>query len=189
MLIYVVSFALQSPISLNIHNRYQHVNLISPIYFVHGGKWHATPDRKIDANDIMKNRLEFGSGQDMLEGVLVYRIQRQHAESDKSAHNESKSIQLLLAWRTERTEGPNVRALLVEHDKELDEDKLRWLHQKYWHLLKEWVDPTESNWMLNDVTTLTTTVNVMNGGYRWDVFISEGIKNNVERPLWIDVER
>jgi hypothetical protein len=82
-----------------------------------------------------------------------------------------------------------VRALLVEHDGELDEDKLRKLYRKYWHSLNELVDPIRSNWLLNDATVLSTTVVVMNGGYRWDIFISEGIKENLETPLWIDAER
>jgi hypothetical protein len=34
------------------------------------------------------------------------------------------------------------------------------------------------------------TVKVINGGYGWDVFISEErIDDYVMRPLWIDVER
>jgi hypothetical protein len=191
ILIYVVSFALQSPVSLNIHNQCQGINLTSPVYFMHGGKRQAVPDRKRDVHSVMRNLLEFDFVQDLLGGALVYKIQRKHTESDKSAGNESKCIQLLIAWRIEYTKGLHVRAFLVEHDKEFgwNEDKLRRLHQKYWHVLRAWFNPTGFNWLLDNTMALKTTVKVMNGGYRWDIFISEEIKSNVEKPIWIDVER
>jgi hypothetical protein len=73
--------------------------------------------------------------------------------------------------------------LLVEHESELDEDKLMWLHQKYWHSLDTQVDTIESNWQLNDATVLKTKVNTMNGSYRWDIFISKGMGYSGKRPL------
>jgi hypothetical protein len=81
--------------------------------------------------------------------------------------------------------------LLVEHDKEfnLNEDKLRRLYQKYWHLLKAQVDPNRSNWMLNDTTMLKITVDVVNGGYKWNILVSKGKGDDFKRPLWIDAER
>jgi hypothetical protein len=154
------------------------------------GRWSIIPDQEIYANAVMSNYIEFDSGHDILEGVLVYKIQRrQYAESDKSFQDESKYTQLLVAWHFKHTKVLYVRALLVEHDKELDENKLRWLHQKYWNLFKAQIHPIGSNWLLDDATMLATTVNVMNGGYRWDIFISEGIRNNIKGPFWIDVER
>jgi hypothetical protein len=77
----------------------------------------------------MRNYLEFDSGRDILEGVLVYRVQGKHVKSDEFVHDESKNIQLLIAWH-EHTKGIDVSALLVEYDNELDEDKLRQLYQK-----------------------------------------------------------
>jgi hypothetical protein len=180
---------LQSFVSLNIHHQCQDINLTSPVHFIHGGKWHAAPDQEIDVNTVMKNYLEFDSGQDILEGALVYRIQRKHAESDRSAQNEAKRIQVLVIWHFEHTKELNVRALLVEHDGELDEHKLRRTYQKSWHLLKEWVNPIKNDWLLDDVAVLTTTVKTMSRGYKWDIFISEGVKNNVKRPLRIDTAR
>jgi hypothetical protein len=79
--------------------------------------------------------------------------------------------------------------LIVKHDKKLDEIGLRKLYQVNANTLDAQVDFIGSNWLLDDATVLKTTVSVMNGGYKWDVFISEGIKDNVERPLWIDEER
>jgi hypothetical protein len=158
---------------------------------MHGGRWHVAPVHGIDVNAVMRNYIEFDSGQDILEGALVYKIQRKHIESGKLIQDESKSIQLLVAWHADHTRGLDVRALLVEHDKKFnwDEDKLRKLHQKYWHSLKSWVNPIGSNWLLNDATVLATPVKAMNGGYRWDIFISKGTKNNIKKPLWFDVER
>jgi hypothetical protein len=191
ILICIVSLALHSPVSLNIHNRYQRINLISPICFIHGGKWNVIPDQEIYANVVMRNSLEFDSGQNILEGALVYKIQRQHAESDKFIQAESKSVQLLIAWRVDHTKGPHLCALLIEHDKEFncDEDKLRRLYQKCWHPLNVLVNPIGDNWLLDGVAALTTTAKATNGGYRLDIFISEGKGDSIKRPLWIDAER
>jgi hypothetical protein len=184
-----VSLVLQSPVLLNIDNRYQDINLTSPIYFIHGGRWHAAPDQEADANSIIRCHFEFDYGQDLPEGALVCRIQRKYAGSDEPIQNGSISTQLLVAWRVERTKELNVRVLLVGHSKKLDEVKLRRLHQKYWHSLGAWFGFIERNWLLDDATALATTIKVISGGYRWDIFISEGTKDNIEMPLWINTER
>jgi hypothetical protein len=191
VLICVVSFALQSPISLNIFNARQDINLTSPVYFIHGGKWDIVSDREVDVNSVMRNLIEFDSGQNILEGALVYEIQRKYAEFDEFIQDESKSIQLLVAWNVDRTKGLDVRALLVEHDKEFnwDEDKLRRLYQKYWHPLDAWINFIRNNWLLDDTTALTVRVDIRNGGYRWDITIYERTDAIIKRPLWIDTER
>jgi hypothetical protein len=191
ILICVSSLALQSLVSLNIHNQYQDIDLASPVYFTNGGRWNVAPDQEMDVNTVMRNHIEFDSRQDILEGILTYRIHRHHTESDQSVQDKSKRIWLLVVWCVEYTKGLDVRALLVEHDKDLewDEDKLRWLHQKCWHPLNAWINPTRNNWLLDDGAVLETTSKVMNGGHRWDISISEGDNDNVMRPLWIDVER
>jgi hypothetical protein len=170
ILICVVSFALQSPVLLNIHNQCQAINLTSPIYFIHGGKWNVVPDKEIYVNAVMQNRLEFDSEQNALKGALVYRIQRKNVASDQ---DESKHIWLLIAWSGKHTKGLHVCALVVEHNKRLDEDRLKRLYQKRWPLLREQTNITKGNWTLNDTTMLTTTISARNGGYRWDIFISE----------------
>jgi hypothetical protein len=158
---------------------------------MYGGRWNIIPDQEADVSTVMRNCFEFDPGQDILEGALVYGVQRQHIESNELIQDEPKSTQLLVAWHVEHTEGLHVRALLVEHDKEfnLDKDEVRRLYQKYWPLLKAQVNSNRSNWLLNDTTMLATKVDVMNGGYRWDVFVFEGKGDNAERPLWIDTER
>jgi hypothetical protein len=170
VLICVISLTLPSLVSLNIHNRCQLISLISPVYFIHGGRWHVVPDREIDVDTVMQNRIELDTEQDILEGALVYRIQRKHVES---AYDESKRIWLLVAWNGEYTKGLHVRALLIEYNKRLDEDRLRRSYQKRWPLLKTQPSATKSNWILDDVTMLVTTIKVTNRGYRWDISISE----------------
>jgi hypothetical protein len=165
-----VSLVLQSPVLLNIHNQCQSINMTSPVYFIHGGRWPTAPGPEIDMNTVMQNRLEFDSEQDILEGALVYRIQRRHLESTQ---DKLKHIWLLVAWNGKHTKELHVCALVVEHNKRLDEDRLRKLYQKRWPLLKERANITEGNWTLNDMTKLTTTISARNGGYRWDIFISE----------------
>jgi hypothetical protein len=153
------------------------------------GRWHVVPDQEIDVDTVMRNCIEFSSRQDILEGALVYRIQRKHAEYDRPAQDRSKCIQLLVAWHVEHTKELHMRALLIEHDGELDEDKLRQVYQKYWHSLDTLVNSTEMNWLLDDATMLETKIKAMNGDYRWDIFISEGSKYYAKRPLWLDTTR
>jgi predicted deacetylase len=98
VLIRVVSFALQSLVELNIYNQCKSINLTSPVYFMSGGKWNVVPEQEIDVNTVMRNCIELDSGQDMLEGALVYRIQaKKHTESDKTDQDELKHIWLLVA--------------------------------------------------------------------------------------------
>jgi hypothetical protein len=115
----------------------------------------------------------------------------QDTKFDKSAQDESKYIQLLVAWQVERTIGLHVRALLAEYNKKhnWDEDEQRRLHQKCCYSFNALVNPIRNNWPLDDTIVLATTIKAMNSGYRWDIFISEGIRDNVKRPLWIDTER
>jgi hypothetical protein len=155
---------------LNIHNQCENISLTSPVYFIHGGKWSVVPGPEIDVNTVMQNRIEFDAEQNMLEGALVYRIQRKHVES---AQDESKHIWLLVAWNGEHTKGLHACALLVEHNKRLNEDRLRRLYQKRWPLLKERANATGGSWTLNDMTKFATTIRAMNRGCRWDIFISE----------------
>jgi hypothetical protein len=192
ILIYVVSLVLQSSVSLNIYNKYQDINLTSPVYFIHGGKWHAVPVQEIGIDTEMRSYIEFDSGQNVLEGALVYKLQRrQHAESDKLIQNESKIVQLLVALHAEHTRETHVHALLVEHDKEFDwdEDKLKRIRQKYWHSFNAVVSSIGNNWLLNDETMLTTTGKTMNGGYRWNISISKRVRDNAIGPLWVDTTR
>jgi hypothetical protein len=166
----VISLALQSLISLNVHNQCKDINLTSPVYFIHGGRLPVVPDQKIDVNAVMQNRIEFGARQDILEGALVYRIRRKHVES---AQDESKRIWLLITWNDKHEKGLNVCALVIEYNKRLDKDKLRKLYQRRWPLLKEQATAAGGSWTLNFATKLETTVKVTNGGYKWDIFVSE----------------
>jgi hypothetical protein len=159
----VVSFALQSPVSLNIHNQCKDNHLTSPVYFIHGGRWRVAPGQEINVDTVIRGCIEFDFRQDMLEGALVYEVRRKHTES---AQDESKHSWLLVAWKGKHTKELHMRALLVEHDKRLDEDRLKRLYGKRWPLLKAQSDTTGGSWTLDDTTKLTTTIRVMNGGYR-----------------------
>jgi hypothetical protein len=189
---YVISFALESPVLLNIYNQCQGINLISPVCFLGSGKCVGVVlEQKIDAFCAGRNFFMFYPGQDILEGILVYKMQIKHAEPDEFIQDKSKSIQILIAWHVENKKKLDVRVLLVEHERKFnwDENKLRKLYQKYWHIFMVWLHPTGFNCMLNDTTILVTTVNIMNGGYRWDIFISERMGDNTIRPLWVNTER
>jgi hypothetical protein len=96
VLIYVFSLTFQLPVSLDIFNWCQDIDLTSPIQFIRGGRCRVTPDQEMGDYVLMSNLLEFDSGQDILEGALVYKIQRKQSASDKLVQDESKSIQLLV---------------------------------------------------------------------------------------------
>jgi hypothetical protein len=186
------SLTFQLPISLNIYNWRQDIDLISPVYFIRDGRWHIVPDQEIDNDAVMRNILEFNSGQDIPEGALVYRVQRKHIKSGRLIQDEFKHIQLLVARRTSHTEGLDVRAVLIENNKKFDwnEDKLRQLYQKCWHPLDILDKPIQRSWLLDDATVLITVVRIMNGGYRWDIFIPEERSSGyIMRPLWINTKR
>jgi hypothetical protein len=170
VLICIASFALRSLVSLSIHNWCQDINLTSLDYFMNGGRWHAVPDQEIDADAVMQNCLEFEAKRDILEGALTYKIQRKHV---KYVQDESEHFWLLVAWYGEHTKGLHVRAFLVDNHKRLDEGRLKRLYQKYWPSLKEQTDATRRDWALDDATKLVTRIKIMNGGYRWDIYISE----------------
>jgi hypothetical protein len=138
---------------------------------MHGGKWRAALDQEISVNVTMQNRIEFDAKQDILKGALVYKIQHIEADQDESTHNW-----LLIAWHSEYTSGSHVRALVVEYNKQLDGDRLRRLYEKRWDSLRAQDNATGGSWSLNDTTKLVTTVNVTNGGYKWDISISEETK-------------
>jgi hypothetical protein len=185
-----ISLALKLPVLLSIHNQCQCINLLSPVHFMYGGKWHIVPDQEIDANTVMRNCIEFDSGQSVPNGALVYRIQRRHAESDKIIQDESKNLQLMLTLGGKYASEFNVRVLLVEHDKEFNQNEIWTLCEKYWILLNLRPIFIRSTWLLDDATMLTTTVKAMDGGYGWNVFISEARKDSyIMRPLWLDAER
>jgi hypothetical protein len=145
---------------------------------MHGGKWHVAPDQEVDIDVVMRNYIEFNSENGILEGALVYKIQRKHAES---VQYESKHIWLLVAWQVKHTKGSLVRALLAEYNKKLDENRLKGLYQKHWPSLRAQANTIRSNWTLNDATVSAISIKVMNGDYRWDIFISEGIKDAIKR--------
>jgi hypothetical protein len=186
----VVSLILRSPILPSIYNLCRNINLTSPVYFVHGGKWNVTPNQKIHAGSVMKNRVRFDFGQDLLDGVLIYRIQRRHMNFDDEDEDEL-TCQLLIAWHVEHTKRLDVRVLVVKHDEfDWNGDKLKQLYQKCWQPLSVLANSIGSNWLLDDTTVLETMIKTMNEGYRWDIFISERrTYESFVKPLWIDVER
>jgi hypothetical protein len=180
VLICVISLALQLPVSLYIHNWCQDIYLTSPVYFMRGGRWCAVPGRRIHIDAVMQNRLGFDIEQGLIEGALAYKLREKCAASDQ---DELNNIWFIVAWHGEHTKGLHIHALLVKHDKKLDEYKLRKLCQKRWPLLKAQANVIRGNWPLDDATVLETTIKVMHESHRWDIFISGRISYNVKREI------
>jgi hypothetical protein len=180
VLIYVVSLALHLPIPLYIHNWCQDIYLTSPVYFMRGGRWCVVPNQRIHVDVVMQSCLGFDIGQDVLGGALAYRLQEKCAKSDQDKLNY---IWFIVAWYGKHTKGLHVHALLVKHNKKLDERKLKELYRKRWPLLKAQADTTRGSWLLDDTTVLETTIKVMHKGHRWDIFISGRINCHIKREI------
>jgi hypothetical protein len=194
VLIYAVSLSIQPSFKLNIHNQCSNVDLVSPTYATSDElECYRAPDHNVCVGGMTRAGFIIYKPGSLSYIVLIYRLQRkQQHESTGISKDTSNISQLLVICKFSESQESYAGMLLVEHDKKLDwdEDKLKQLHQKYWHLLNVLVDPIRSDWLLNDKkTVLATTIKAMNGGYRWDIFISEEERNNAERPLWIDAER
>jgi hypothetical protein len=201
MLMCIVSLTLHGVMDVTVRNQYSDIELVSPVYFCNHGSYNEYPIERTDIGAMMK--IGFSFGLDKLPGgILMYKVQRKRgvmsdrqpkadATPTEVVEDTSKTMRLLVVWEIEHFRDLRVYIVLVEHDNELewDEDRLSELHQKRWHSLNAWIDSTRNNWLLDDGAVLETTIKVMNGGHRWDIFISEGSNDNVRRPLWIDVER
>jgi hypothetical protein len=201
ILMCTVSLTLHGVMDVAVHNQYPDIELASPVYFCNRGVYNEYPVERTDIGAMLK--IDFSFGLDKLPGgILMYEVRRKgNTESDHQSSTDATSIEgvedtpktmrLLVVWKIEHFGEARAHIVLVEHDKELewDEDRLSELHQKCWYSLNAWIDPARNNWLLDDGAVLETTSKVMNGGYRWDIFISEGDIVNVRKPLWIDVER
>jgi hypothetical protein len=177
VLICVISLALHLPIPLYIHNWCQDIYLTSPVYFIRGGRWYVVPNQRIHIDAIMQSCLGFNVGQDVLEGALAYRLQEKYAKSDQ---DKLSHIWFVVAWHGEHTKGLRIHTLLVKHNEELNEYKLKELYRKRWPLLEK-ANITRGHWLLDDTTTLETTIKVMHKGHRWDIFISGRINYHIKR--------
>jgi hypothetical protein len=59
---------------------------------MYGEKWHVVADQEIDIDAVMRSRIEFDSGQDMLEGILAYGMQRHVLNQINQKHSASSSL-------------------------------------------------------------------------------------------------
>jgi hypothetical protein len=194
VLIYIVSLTLKLPVTLKIHNQSQNINLASPVYFNLNGKWHVAPDSEIGVNAVMESSLESNPDslsatesdpeEDTMNGALIYKIQRQNAKFSRA-----EDVYLLVIWRVKGAEEPSIYALLIEYKDRITKAKMKRICRVYWSSIEAMVNPTRGDWRLDDATMLTTRVKVVNGGYRWDIFVSDGVENEPMDPLEVDPNR
>jgi hypothetical protein len=131
------------------------------------------------------------------EGVLLYKLQRNHAtnidnqpnSSTESIKNTATNIYLLVVWDFE-DDHHEFRVCLIECTANFiwNEDKL-WV--LYWEYKKQFLKDYESNpitWSMNGCAVIETRFDVTyESDYKLDITISEGTTNHeVKEPMKIN---
>jgi hypothetical protein len=212
MLTYIVSFGLQFPPRVTIHNQYPNIELVSPVYFGNALVYPKLSDRQIRIGARMKTYFEINVTQNNFEGALLYELQKYpdnqcnlDASTTKISKNEAVHVHMLVAWKVKDSK-PSIYVALVKRTKAFawDEDKLKKLYDKNLDRLKEGRNTISNTWLMDDNETLKTTssVNGFNEYFELSISISECEKekeeqdwmgferdNRAMKPLCIDLER
>jgi hypothetical protein len=190
ILMYAVRLFIRPSFKLNIHNRCLNVDLISPIYVIHG--WldrYGSLNHKVYAGDTMRsgfiNRLYNATS-----GALIYKLQRKQLyESTEISADTSNATHLLVVWRTEFKK-LYADTLLVEYDNEFDKDNLEELYRKNVNQFRLLPDFTTETWPLDDNVALMTAFEITNEDLILNITISEVERHKYVRKLaHIDPER
>jgi hypothetical protein len=188
-----ISPSIESLFKLNIHNQCLNVDLIFSTYIkANRAKCHRPPKYKVCAGDTMRSAFIIESDDVFVGGALIWKLQRRPAdESIESGKDISSIVYLLVVWGTFRSNLES-DALLVEHKKgfDWDEDNLLKFYSENSERFRWSRSSTTETWLLDDNTTLMTTLKIINDNRMFDITISEVERNNNARiPMRIDLER
>jgi hypothetical protein len=202
MLIYAVSFILQLPSCITIHNQCSNTTLAAPVYFCNGAMSPKLFDRKIGIGTEAKTSFKIDTIKNKFEGVLLFKLKK-HVESDsqqnidtssaETAENDAMHIHMLVICEVKDAKS-FVYVALVDDTKVFtwDEDKLKKLYNKNCGWLKKYNDTMSNIWLVDDNTTLKMTFNVKNSrkDFELSITISEEERTDYAvRPLFVDLER
>jgi hypothetical protein len=198
ILIHAISLALQLSECVTIHNQCSNIELVSPVYFGSGIVCPKLSNQQIDISTTMRACFEINAIQDEFEGALLYKLQiysddQYHMDASTTETNEATHIQMLVAWKVNDVKS-FVYIALVEHAKAFtwNEDELRRLYNKNYHLLREYDDMISNMWLIDDDMTLKTSLKLVGqkGNFGLSISISEEEKDNYAiRPIWINTKR
>jgi hypothetical protein len=183
MLIYVISFDLQSVMNVNINNQCSNIILTSLVYFIKDTTCYIQFPRQVNSKSIMKVNFITGLGRQTFGGALLYHLQ--------GKEGVLTSTQLLVIWGY-RFDWIYSHALLIEHESTFvwNEDKLERLYNAYNSQYEVYTTIFREEWLLDDNTILKTACESSYRGFETEVIISEDeYLSRPIKPLWIDPNR
>jgi hypothetical protein len=198
MLIHVVSFKLQLPACITIHNQCLGTMLAAPVYFCNGAMSPELFDQQIDIGAEVRTSFEIDTIKNKFESVLLFKLKRyvesndQHdmdTSSIETDKNEATHIHILVIWEVKDAKSFAYVAL-VEDNKAFtwNEDRLKKLYDKNCDWLKKYDDTISDIWFLDDSTTLKMAFNLKD--FELSISISEEERNDdAMRPLCVDPKR
>jgi hypothetical protein len=196
MLIYLVSFILQSTVNVTIDNQCANIELTSQVYFTKDTTCHEHLPQKMDSKNIMRATFKTSAERDTFGGILLYHLQRNgNSESDQRSNADkdaSISTQLLVMWEF-RIDNLYSHVWLIEHESVLTwgEDKLERIYDVYDSLYDTDIIFNTGRWLLEDDTKLQAVCETSDEG-RFEINITISEEKDLTRPrkpLWIDSNR
>jgi hypothetical protein len=195
VLIYSVSFKLQLPASIAIHNQCSKTELISPVYFGNDSVFLELSSQQIDVKTTMRPYFEVNATQDEFVRVLLYKLQKHsswpHEDiSTAMTAAEPTCIYMLIVWKIKDSMHLMHVALLESIRKfKWNEENLKKFYDKNSNRLKGYNDSTLIAWAIDNSTVLITKFQVKKIP-ELSISISEERKGGYAiKPLWIDEER
>jgi hypothetical protein len=195
ILMCIVSFELQLPLRIIIHNQCSNTKLVSPVFFGNNAICPKLSGQQVDIGIETRSDFEIEIAQNEFEGALIFKLQiysdnKYDMDTSTTETNEATCIQMFIAWKVEDISF--VHIVLIEHTKEFiwDQDKLRKLYDKNYNWLKKYDSTKSATWQVDDNIILETAFEVNSLPYKLCISISEEKKSDYAmKPLCIDLER
>jgi hypothetical protein len=211
MLMCIVSLALHMTMDVTVHNRCPDIELVSPVYSCDHEKHCEYLIEGTDVDTMMKIGFRYGIDQDEHGGILAYEMRRKgntksshqfstDTTSTRAVEDTSKIIQLLVAWKFERSWEFSARIVLVEHDSALvlNEgglaqlyDKVHAIPSKVYDWILKYDGIYKSTWLMSNNIVLEAAGEIIcEEGFGLKITVSEGARNlDAVKPMWIDSKR
>jgi hypothetical protein len=198
MLMYTVSFGLQFPSCVTIHNQCSDIKLISPIYFSEGVVCPKLSNQQIEIDALMNASFEISTAQSNFEGALLFKLQRYSGirhnidtSNTETSENKMMEIYMLAAWKVKDFESFTYLAL-IDHTNEFtwNEDKLKMLYYENHNRLKRHRGAISNTWLMDNNTVLKIAFRIIGlEDPKLSISIFEEKDDYAIRPLCINLKR
>jgi hypothetical protein len=197
MLICNVSFTFPETMVMTIHNLCRDIKLVSPVRFCNRGRYYKYSVKRTNTGIMLKTGFRFALNQDVLTGILMYKMKmkrntrsNRRSNIDKAIEEESGMMRLLVTWKIEHFGQLKVNVMPVEYDDELvlNEDKSAQLYEKVNDIPTNYYRNT---WLMHDNTVLAVAHEAMwKNDLELNIAVSKGVKDeHTSQPMWIDPKR